>query len=67
MLFIPKLSLQPGRTSQKVCIVGRVRLGLFNMGVCVVEPALVGKQDRQEEMSPEQLLVEVERGRNPEV
>jgi len=66
VLLIPKSSLQPRRASQKVCVVNRVRPGLFNMSVCVVEPAFPGKQACQEGMNPEQLLVGVEGRSNHE-
>ena len=43
MLSIPKSSLQPRRASQKICVIDRVQLGLFNMSMCVVEPSFPGK------------------------
>ena len=64
MLRSQKRSLQIHRASQVVCVVDRVRLGLFNMSVCIIELAFPGKQARQGEMGPKQLIDQVKRGCN---
>ena len=66
VLCIPKHSLQQRRVGQKVCIVDRVQLCLFNMSVCFVQLAFPKKQDCQGEMNPGQLRVGVEGGCNRE-
>ena len=45
-----------------VCFVDRVRLGVFNVSMRIVEPAFLGKQIRQRVTDPEQLVMPVERG-----
>ena len=37
--------------TQVVCVISRMRLGVFNMSLCVVEPALIAKQRREFVMS----------------
>ena len=42
-LFIPKVSLQPHRTTKAVRAAGRVRFGVSDVSVCVVEPVFPEK------------------------
>ena len=66
-LLVPNPGLQLHRTAlQVVGAVDRVRLGLFNVSLCVVEPAFAEKQHRQGTMNPKQEIVLIEKGRNSE-
>jgi len=64
MLLIPKPSLQLRRASQKVCAIARVRFGAFDVSVCVIESAFLGKHLRQGIMGPKRSTVQVERRRD---
>jgi len=66
VLSIPKPGLQLHCTSQIVRVVGGVRLGAFDACVCFVKPAFLEKQVRQFVIIPGQLIMPVERGRDPE-
>ena len=48
MLSMLKVSLQPHRASQDVCVitVGRVQFGFFHVSVGVIKPAFIEGQDR---------------------
>ena len=61
-LLIPNISLQFHRTTQIVQIVDCMRLGTFDVSVCIVKPIFAERQLRQVEMVPEQVIVPVERG-----
>src|SRR6266478_4981972 len=61
----PKHSLAPCSTTQIVRIIDRVRLGAFDVNVCVIESALAGKYVRKEEKDPKLLIVRVERRGDP--
>ena len=68
MLPMPKLSPQPHRVGQKVCVmaVSRVRLGMFDVSVRVVKPPSIEKQRRQREMNSKQQSEPVEKRRSSE-
>ena len=66
MLLVPISSLLLHRITQEVYTIVRVRLGVFNVGLCIVEPAFIAKQPRQFVMDPKSLTLPVERGSNSE-
>jgi len=66
VLLGPNPSPQLHRATQFVCVVDRVRLGLFDVSVRVLEPAFIEKQVRQVVMNPKRATVRPERGRNSE-
>ena len=63
-----KHSLQPYHASEKVCaiVVDRVRLGVFDVGVCIVKPVLIKKRSCQGEMNPKQEIGPAKRRRYSE-
>jgi len=52
VLLVQNPNLPLRRKAQEVWTVDRVRLGVFEMSVCVIEPALIAKQLRQVVMNP---------------
>ena len=65
-LPVPNLGLQLYRTTQVVCVIDHVQLGVFEMSLCVAEPAFIAKQLRQFTMNPKQVVVPIKRGSNSE-
>ena len=51
-LLTQNLGLQCHCVAQPVRVINSVRLGMFDVGVRVIEPALAGNQLRQEVMGP---------------
>jgi hypothetical protein len=49
---VPNPGLLLHRVTQVECAIGRVRLGMFNMSLCVVEPAFIAKQPCEFVMNP---------------
>jgi hypothetical protein len=62
VLIVQNQGSQLHRKTEVVCAVDRVRRGVFDVSVCVVEPAFVAKQLRQFVMNPKQEIVPIERG-----
>lgn len=64
VLVIPDPSLELHRTTQTVCAIRRVRLGAFDVNICIIESASVEKKPRQGIINPKQAVVPIERGRD---
>ena len=64
-LPMPKPGLKRHRAAH-VPVVGYIRLGAFNVSVCFIELASVGKKPCQGAMDPKQVVVPVVRGRDAE-
>ena len=62
VLSIINPSLQFGRLAHGVCIIDRVRLGLFDVSECIVKLVFLEVQKRQEVMSQKRLIVPFEAG-----
>jgi len=52
VLLVPNPGMLLHHTTQGVRVISCVQLGVFNMSLCVVEPALIAKQHRQVVMRP---------------
>ena len=66
VLPVQNMGLQARHTTQKVYVIDRVRLGVFEVRLRVVEPPFSAKQDRQFPMNPKQEIVPVESGGDSE-
>lgn len=51
-LSIPNSSLQLHCAAQRIWVIDRVQLGMFNMSVCLVKPLFTESQPRQGVMNP---------------
>ena len=66
VLFVPNNSPLLRYATQEVCVIDCVQLGAFSVSVRIAESIFAEKQPSQVEIIPKQLIVPVERGRDPE-
>src|ERR1700753_2787862 len=64
--MIPDPSLHLHRDAQAVCVVDRVQLCLFDVGMSIVELIFIVTQHCQGEVNPKLLIMPVGRGCDPE-